>query len=223
MDPDSGWISDCPTRMPRWEDIKARDEWIEEIIECNDAAKEYEDEKLAPERERLSSEYVEFHAARFTEEEEREFDALKAIWPPGGLKPTRTLEPLPALLRDVQSRDELSPLIRQVVDDLIPVRTGRPGRPRVARLPKRRRGRPRMLEEERRKISPVHNADEELSLVKKIMSSAYPDQSAEEITDAAIELVSRRHGVDATALRTYSTRSKKDRHRARNHPRYRPR
>ena len=195
-------------------------EWIEDWLEAYYAFKEYEDCMLAPEWERFLDDYKVNHAPRLSEQEEREFGVIRAIWPPGGLKPVRDLEPLVALLRDTRSRDGLTPLIRKLVDEIFPERTGRPGRPRVARLPMRHRGRPRMTEEERRKINPVHNADDELSVVKGIMNSEYPDQSAEEVNNAAIALVSRRHGVKK--LRTHSMRSKNDHRRAGTHPRPKP-
>jgi hypothetical protein len=218
MDGETKWISAAkPRKKARWEDTEKRNEWIEDWLESYYAFKEYEDCILAPEWERFLNDYVVNHAPRLSEQEERELDAISAIWPLGALK-SRSLEPLAALLREIGSREALSPHVREMVDDLFPIHTGKRGRPRKAHLPKRRLGKPQQTEEERRKINPVHNADEQLSIVKRIISSEYPDQTAEKINDAAIALVSRLHRVKNKTLRNHSKRSKNDHRRASNHP-----
>jgi hypothetical protein len=82
-----------------------------------------------------------------------------------------------------------------------------------------RRGRPRMTEEERRVLNPIHDAADDLPPIESILREAYPNQNAGQIHDRALHGVARHHEVSQDALENYVRRAKTDHRRPTRHPR----
>jgi hypothetical protein len=78
---------------------------------------------------------------------------------------------------------------------------------------RRRRGRPRMSDAERRKASPVHDAADEVAPIIAVLARLYPERAPAEVRRRAIEVAAARRGVDPETLLRYVSRARKDRHR----------
>ena len=74
------------------------------------------------------------------------------------------------------------------------------------------RGRPKLTEEERRAMNPVHDAADAVEPIRCILANRYPERSKREILNRAIEIAQRLHGV-RTDFATHLRRPKRDKRR----------
>jgi hypothetical protein len=79
---------------------------------------------------------------------------------------------------------------------------------------KRKVGRPRMTEEERRGINPIHDVADIVPRIERILAHYFPDQRKRDIWDKATEIAAERSEFkDVEMLRTHLRRPKGDRRR----------
>jgi hypothetical protein len=73
--------------------------------------------------------------------------------------------------------------------------------------------RPKLTEIERRAINPIHGAADEVPKVERMLRAWYPEQTAKQIYDRALYVVSCRHKMKSETLATHLRRSKGDHRR----------
>jgi hypothetical protein len=87
---------------------------------------------------------------------------------------------------------------------------------------KRRVGRPKMADDERRMMNPIHDAAELVPQIEYILHEHFLSQSGVDIWDKATEIAAKRHGVkNVETLRNHLRRSHSDRRRLPSHARRR--
>ena len=129
------------------------------------------------------------------------------------------VEPLADLIRPVCHHpfdvDEVNPAIRTLSpatwDLIAEFATGRrnpkTGKPRGAP------GAPKKSEEERRGITHVHDAADEVPVIVAILTRHYPDEKAEAVAGRAREIAAKRHRISVETLIKYLGRPREDRRR----------
>jgi hypothetical protein len=78
---------------------------------------------------------------------------------------------------------------------------------------KRPRGRPRLTYEERRANNPVHNAADDVPIVRNILRRLYPKQLKKQIDDRAVSVAAKLHKIKGKTLRYHLKRPKSDHRR----------
>jgi len=78
---------------------------------------------------------------------------------------------------------------------------------------KAKRGRPKKTTDERRAHNLVHDAADEVPIVRRILERGYPGQGSRQIYDLTLCIVADRHNLDQETLNKYLRRSKLDRRR----------
>jgi hypothetical protein len=111
-----------------------------------------------------------------------------------------------------QLRNFLGPETWQLLVDRL---LGKPIRKPAATGKRTARGRPKMTADERRAMTPVHDAADALSEINDILRRHYPDQSESNIRDRAIAFVARNEQINDETLVNYVGRSRRDRRRLR--------
>jgi hypothetical protein len=80
---------------------------------------------------------------------------------------------------------------------------------------KKPKHRPPATPDERRAMTPAHNAADWIRIIKAILQSAYPKQAASQISDRAVGISARLNGISPRKLRGLLKRARSDRRRLR--------
>jgi hypothetical protein len=109
---------------------------------------------------------------------------------------------LSVLIDMINSEKVFSPAIRNRINEFLTqkrsLRTGRI------------RGAQKKDEYTRRALNPIHNAADEVPLIKDILKELYPKQSTSRIRERALWIAVQRHGGRVTTLAKHLDRPKKD-------------
>ena len=126
------------------------------------------------------------------------------------------IEPLIEMIRPLRSKSgklKINPAIAKLSAEMWLLVTNLIlSPPQLARRPKRGRGRPKMSEEERRKLNPVHDASEEVPLIVPILKRLYPGRRLE-WRKMAVEIAAERRGARASTLARHVARARSDKRR----------
>jgi hypothetical protein len=139
-----------------------------------------------------------------------ESDAVDAAVEGGNYAPLAWLlnsrHPLNDLRMKPPLRTALAPSTYDLIADILSGRRERP------------KHRPRLTEFERRAINPIHDAADEVTVVRRMLRAWYPEQEPKQIYDRALSIVARRHKVKSETLNFHLKRPKSDRRRPTQHP-----
>lgn len=104
------------------------------------------------------------------------------------------------LLPKGQIRSSLAPSTYELIADIL---TGK----------HKKWGRPLAAAEDRRKMTPAHDAADLVPMIEDILRQAYPNQNSTQIKDRAIRIAARRMQTTPQKLRNLRTRKPSDRRR----------
>ena len=117
----------------------------------------------------------------------------------------------PAVLANLLRSENRDWLGRDAIELAIEFMTGR--RILGTGNPKGKRGPGKKTPEQRRAMNPIHDAASDALLIQYYLRHLYPEQSADEVRDRAVEFMAERAGVDPETLHNHLARSRKDRRR----------